>query len=192
MYPGNGIVTESVQTGQPLIYVSMGYRLAGFGFLPGKEVKKAGVGNLGVQDQLFALKWVNSYISRFGGDPKRVTIWGESAGSTSVSLQMITNGGKNGNPTGLFQAAVMNSGSPVSVGDIANANAQLVYDTVVKNAGCTGAKDTLQCLRGVSYATYKNASDSLPGLLDYQGLRAPYFPRVVSSSSFTWTEKRLR
>lgn len=51
LYDGNAIVERSVQMGTPVIFVSMNYRVSGFGFLASKEVKAAGVGNLGLQDR---------------------------------------------------------------------------------------------------------------------------------------------
>ena len=50
-FPGDSIVAHSVEMGQPVIYAAMNYRLGPFGFLGGKEVKEAGVGNLGLQDR---------------------------------------------------------------------------------------------------------------------------------------------
>ncbi|KAF8264823.1 Alpha/Beta hydrolase protein, partial [Lactarius quietus] len=120
-YDGTVVVNRSITLQQPVIYVSMNYRvsemdpLLAFGFLASKEVKDARVGNLGLWDQRLALHWVQKYIHAFGGDPSKVTIWGQSAGSISVSLQMVTNGG---NPEGLFRAAFMQSGSPLPTTDI--------------------------------------------------------------------------
>ncbi|KAF4597009.1 hypothetical protein EYR40_007459 [Pleurotus pulmonarius] len=64
----NGVVTVIIQ-----------YRLGIFGFLSGSQVKANGALNAGLLDQEFALKWVQQHISKFGGDPDRVTIWGQSA-----------------------------------------------------------------------------------------------------------------
>ncbi|KAH8831768.1 Alpha/Beta hydrolase protein [Flagelloscypha sp. PMI_526] len=172
-YPGATIVDKSIQLGTPIVYVSFNYRVTGFGFMPGKEIKAAGVGNLGLQDQRLALRWINKYIGQFGGDPTKVTIFGESAGAISVASQMITNGG---NTEGLFRAAFMMSGSPVPTGDIANG--QVYYDDVVKNTGCSGASDTLQCLRGVDYQDLKDAINKTPGLFAYQSLALAYLPRT--------------
>jgi hypothetical protein len=63
-------------------------------------VKSNGVLNAGILDQNFALQWVQKYISRFGGNPDRVTISGESAGAGSVMLHDIARGGTLG--TSLF------------------------------------------------------------------------------------------
>ena len=51
--PGEAVVAKSVETGQPVIWVAMNYRLNAFGFLGGKEVKEAGVGNIGLQDRKY-------------------------------------------------------------------------------------------------------------------------------------------
>ncbi|KAF9453334.1 alpha/beta-hydrolase [Macrolepiota fuliginosa MF-IS2] len=172
-YDGSGIVERSIRMGSPVVFVSMNYRLTGFGFLASKEVKNAGIGNLGLQDQRQALRWVQKYIAAFGGDPTKVTIWGESAGAISVSLHMIANGG---NTEGLFRAGVMQSGAPIPVGDIENG--QVYYDSIVADTGCSGSADTLQCLRTVPYGTLKAAIDKTPSISAYQALRLAWLPRA--------------
>ncbi|KAF9448568.1 carotenoid ester lipase precursor [Macrolepiota fuliginosa MF-IS2] len=173
LYDGSLIVSRSIILGTPIIYVSMNYRLTGFGFLASKEVKDAGIGNLGLQDQRQALRWVQKYIGAFGGDPSKVTIWGESAGAISISLHMLAN---NGNTEGLFRAAFMQSGSPLPVGDITNG--QALYDTIVAETGCSGTSDALDCLRSLPYDTLKAAIDKSPGIFDYQSLRLVWSPRA--------------
>ncbi|KAF7304595.1 Carboxylic ester hydrolase [Mycena chlorophos] len=74
MYDGTTIVERSISIGEPVIYVAMNYRLSAFGFLASSEVRAAGVGNLGLQDQRQALRWVQKYVGAFGGDPSKVTI----------------------------------------------------------------------------------------------------------------------
>lgn len=80
--------------------VSIQYRLGAFGFLSSDEVNRFGVTNAGIRDQTFALQWVQSYISLFGGNASQVTIAGESAGGGSVMLQAMAFGGNLG--TSLF------------------------------------------------------------------------------------------
>ncbi|KAH9970759.1 carotenoid ester lipase precursor [Lactifluus volemus] len=172
-YDGGSIVSRSLDLKQPVVYVSMNYRLSAFGFMPGKEVKNAKVGNLGLQDQRLALRWVQTYIAEFGGDPTKVTIWGESAGAISVALHMLTN---NGNQQGLFRGAIMQSGGPIPVGDIEHG--QQYYDLMVEKTGCKGSSDTLNCLREVPYNTFKKAMDESPNFFAYQGLVLAWLPRV--------------
>lgn len=172
-YDGAVIVDRSIEMREPVIFVSMNYRVSAFGFLPGKEVKNAKIGNLGLQDQRLALKWVQKYISEFGGDPSKVTIWGESAGAISVALHMLVN---KGDQEGLFRGAIMQSGGPIPVGDIEHG--QEYYDTLVKNAACDKSPDTLECLRNVPYARLKYAIDVAPDFFAYQGLALAFLPRV--------------
>lgn len=70
------------------------YRLGAFGFLASEDVHKHGKTNAGLLDMRFALEWVQSHISKFGGDPTRVTIGGESAGAGAVMLQAMAYGGR--------------------------------------------------------------------------------------------------
>jgi len=104
LYPGEAVVNRSLALGEPVIYVSANYRLNAFGFLAGKEVKDRGLTNVGLRDQRFALQWVQQNIAAFGGNPKKVTIWGESAGSISVGLHMLLD---KGDTCGLFSGAIM-------------------------------------------------------------------------------------
>ena len=76
------------------ISVIIQYRLGAFGFLSSEDVKQNGQVNAGLLDQRFALRWVQAHIRKFGGDPKKVTVAGESAGAGSVMLQAMAYGGK--------------------------------------------------------------------------------------------------
>lgn len=173
MYDGTSIVARSIALNQPVIYVSMNYRVSGFGFLASKEVQEAAVGNLGLHDQREALRWIQKYITAFGGDPTKVTIWGESAGAISAAMHMIA---YDGDTQGLFRAAFMQSGSPIPVGDLEGG--QKYYDDVVVQTGCSDSADTLSCLRTVSYATLKAAIDNSPFIFDYQSLVLAWLPRA--------------
>lgn len=131
MYDGTGLVAESVAQGKPIVFVAVNYRVGGFGFLPGKEVLADGSSNLGLLDQRLGLKWVADNIAAFGGDPDKVTIWGESAGAISVMDQMMLYNGDHtykGKP--LFRAGIMNSGSVIPADPVDCPKGQLIYDTV--------------------------------------------------------------
>jgi para-nitrobenzyl esterase len=110
-----GATSEPRQDGEHLahkgvVVVSMNYRLGILGFLVlpalAAESPEHAAGNYGLLDQLAALQWVGRNIQRFGGDPDRVTIFGESAGSESVSAQMASPLAQ-----GLFARAIGESGA---------------------------------------------------------------------------------
>lgn len=90
---------------QGVVVVTFNYRLGPMGFLTHPAVE-SGAANLGIADQQAALKWVQSNIAAFGGDPKKVTLFGESAGSMSVCVHLASPASK-----GLFHRAVMQSGA---------------------------------------------------------------------------------
>ncbi|OCK98268.1 putative extracellular lipase [Cenococcum geophilum 1.58] len=177
-YDGASLVADSITQGKPIIFVGVNYRVGGFGFLPGSEILADGSANLGLLDQRLGLKWVADNIEAFGGDPEKVTIWGESAGAISVFDQMALYDGDNTyNGKALFRGGIMNSGSIVPADTVDCPKGQGVYDTVVRNAGCASASDTLECLRGVDYTTYLDAANSVPGILGYNSAALSYLPR---------------
>ena len=116
-----------------VVLVSMNYRIGVFGFFADPRLRSEGrlSSNFGIQDQIAALQWVKANITSFGGDPANVTVFGESAGSQSVSILM-------GSPLakGLFQKAIGESGSSLQhlpgVGELALRGAAY--------AGALGAK----------------------------------------------------
>lgn len=103
-YDGESMATKGI------VSITINYRLGLFGFFAHPELTKESPhhssGNYGVFDQNAALQWVQQNIAAFGGDPKRVTIAGESAGSVSVSAQMASPLSKS-----LFAGAIGESGS---------------------------------------------------------------------------------
>lgn len=91
-----------------VVLVSVAYRLGAFGFLAHPELSAesgTGSGNYGLQDMIAGLQWVKANIAKFGGDPGRVTIFGESAGGIAVSMLAASPPAK-----GLFQRAISESG----------------------------------------------------------------------------------
>ncbi|XP_046878952.1 cAMP-regulated D2 protein [Hypomesus transpacificus] len=114
------------------VVVSLEYRLGAFGFLvSGKDPKTSASGNYGILDQQAALLWVQRNIALFGGDPSKVTIFGESAGAQSVSLHLMIQSSKP-----LFKQAVFQS-LPFSIPLKTRHDALKLGKDFAKQANCT-------------------------------------------------------
>ncbi|KAL7652289.1 hypothetical protein ACMYSQ_009585 [Aspergillus niger] len=150
------IVRQGALNDKPVLGVSINYRVAAFGFLDSVEVMESGNTNLGLRDQRVAMHWVKQNIKAFGGDPDKITIWGESAGAYSVGAHLVTNDGDN---EGLFRAAIMESGNAVGPPYNGTDWYQPMYDQIVNATNCTTSSNTLQCLREVPFSTIYTAAD---------------------------------
>lgn len=102
LYDGATLAREGV------VVVNLNYRIGVLGFLAhpqlAAESPRRTSGNYGLLDQIAALQWIHDNIAAFGGDPKRVTIFGESAGAVSVAMLLVSPRAK-----GLFQTAILQS-----------------------------------------------------------------------------------
>jgi para-nitrobenzyl esterase len=117
---GLGSGSQAAFDGQALaregiVVVTINYRLGALGFLALRETlrRHGTTGNWGLLDQIKALEWVRDNIAAFGGDPGKVTIGGESAGSFSVSALIVSPLAK-----GLFRGAIMESGTVLALGQL--------------------------------------------------------------------------
>ncbi len=165
-----------------VVVVTINYRLGPLGFLVhpllSRESPQGTSGNYALLDQIAALKWVQKNIAAFGGNPDQVTIFGQSAGSRSVSLLMIS-------PlsTGLFQRAIAESGGPIigseylSVGFNGDmANVAKMGQKLAAKLGCDKSEDALAALRAKSAQEIVTAADCKTDLFDDEALFfAPVF-----------------
>ncbi|KAL2866133.1 Alpha/Beta hydrolase protein [Aspergillus lucknowensis] len=110
IYDGRLLAAASSDLSSPTIVVTVNYRLGVYGFLAGHDIKaynaahgETGTGNYGVWDQILALRWIQRHIASFGGDPARVTLFGQSAGAVSVSAHLLRD-------EALFSSAILQSG----------------------------------------------------------------------------------
>jgi para-nitrobenzyl esterase len=164
---GGGLINGSSTPYNPerlvkrgVIVVTINYRLGYLGFFAQSAIDAEGHlnGNYGLMDQQFALGWVRRNIASFGGDPDRVTIFGESAGGQSVYAQLAS-------PlaAGMFRGAISESGSYVEFQDyFSNIVTVVVGETqgttavpsgaaIADSVGCTN--QTASCLRAVPAST---------------------------------------
>ncbi|KAF7349008.1 Carboxylic ester hydrolase [Mycena venus] len=144
------------QSNRGVVVVIIQYRLGVFGFLAGEEVKKNGALNAGLLDQDYALRWVNKHISKFGGDPSKVVIWGESAGAGSVLQHIVANEGQT--KPQLFRGAITNSAYFGSQYNYNDRIPELIYREVVEQTNCSAASDSLACLRSVDVNALETAN----------------------------------
>jgi para-nitrobenzyl esterase len=162
---GGGDYSLLANSGHDVV-VSMNYRLGIFGFLADKAFGPHS-GDYGLQDQQFALRWVQQNIAQFGGDPNNVTIYGESAGGSSV-CDMIAS------PTaaGLFERGISVSGeyntllgSPTSLESQdcksllpTRAQADAAGKNFATSVGCTNQQQAAACLRALTPAQVEAAA----------------------------------
>lgn len=151
-----------------IVVVSINYRLGVLGFLYLAEIggpDLAPSGNLGLLDQVAALKWVRENILRFGGDPENVTVFGESAGSMSISALLATPAA-----SGLFRRAIAESGVSNTLRSAHYAAS--VTDDFMTYAGVQGVEG----LRGLSMEEMVQAEE---GYLNEQFISDLFFGPVI-------------
>lgn len=161
-YNNAALVPYSAVTDQPVILVTINYRLGIWGFGYGKEIAAAGAANLGQRDQILALQWVQKHIRKFGGCKKKVTVFGQSAGAISIA-NLLLNPQQN-----LFRGAIMQSGasSTAPIGPTGTTY-QGAYDALVAAAGCNGTSSSLACLGKLDQNALLNAQNTMKGQFQY-------------------------
>lgn len=135
--------------------------------------------SIGLQDQRLALEWVADNIAAFGGDPSKVTIFGESSGAISTSFQVLAFDGDNtykGKP--LFYAAIMESGNPTPVQGADSVSGQRSYDIIAHATNCYGNSTPIACLRDVPFDQMLAATNLLPNIFSYRSVALPFLPRT--------------
>ncbi|RUO96034.1 Alpha/Beta hydrolase protein, partial [Jimgerdemannia flammicorona] len=142
LYDATNLVSEFGR----VIVVTIQYRLGVFGFLAAHELvsetTEGIAGNYGLLDQKTAIEWVHKHIVHFGGDPSRITIWGQSAGASSVHYHLHLL------PPGLIRRAIISSSPIMAPPPLQNARPQ--FERLCAALGIeTERKDTMEKLRNV-------------------------------------------
>ncbi|KAK5873597.1 hypothetical protein PBY51_018625 [Eleginops maclovinus] len=159
--------TEKLAVDTQIVYVSFNYRLNAFGFMALNMLREGSPsntsGNYGFMDQIAALKWVQKNIQVFGGDPEKVTIFGQSSGGTSVWTMMMSPLAK-----GLFRAAVDMSGSYVYKATLEQAesdNLLFLQKTDCSDLSCLRRLPVTDVLKAIPWQEFPSwAADDLTDL----------------------------
>ncbi|KAF7274594.1 hypothetical protein GWI33_012721 [Rhynchophorus ferrugineus] len=160
---GSGRYTGNLHGASPgyiidnqLIMVSINYRLGPFGFLSTGD--KVIPGNAGLKDQTLALKWVQKNIAFFGGDPDKVTLFGQSAGGASIGYLILSPSAAR-----LFRAAILESGTPLCPWAYQRNQTEITYKTASfidqRFNHQRDAQELLTFLQKVDAKTIDNASN---------------------------------
>ena len=159
-YEGHNFVAENPD----IILVTIAYRVGIFGFLHLSHLTDGGdypdAQNLGLMDQMMALKWVHENIAGFGGDPENVTIWGESAGGASCTLLPLIEGSHL-----YFKRVIAQSGSPMQTRSPEQAIA--CTNQVMEALGCKTVGDLLK----VEAERLVDTAGNLFGIYQVLGIR---------------------
>ncbi|KAH8556307.1 Alpha/Beta hydrolase protein [Umbelopsis sp. PMI_123] len=176
---------QSVNVQTPIIAVSVNYRIGPLGFFTSSEMQQAGDLNVGLKDLVLALRWIQDNISAFGGDPTKVTIWGQSAGAEAVANLLTAYGGTL---NGLFRGAIMESGSNVRLPHnyLPISTWQSQYSDFLSYTGCTDASDPLECIRSVAIDKILHFFDTSNHLTSHE-----YYPVVDGDFIQDWPKNLL-
>ncbi|XP_042209759.1 venom carboxylesterase-6-like isoform X1 [Homarus americanus] len=170
-YPSLPLLTKDI------ILVVVQYRLGVLGFLSTEDLVLPG--NLGLKDQLLALRWVQDNIGKLGGDSNKVTIFGESAGAASAHMHVLSPKAK-----GLFNRAILQSGSSLSPWALMD-NHKQVAAKLGDLLGCSAADSLpsaidsyqlLSCLQQLPVD--KLIFPPIPDPVGWNGWQTVFLPRV--------------
>ena len=173
IYRMQGIIDENV------ILVAMNYRLHALGFLSfGSDLVS---GNMGLKDQQLAIQWVKNNIEHFGGDPEKITIFGESAGGVSVQAHVLSPYNKD-----MLSGAIAQSGSVLYLNIQPQGSELKTARNVAETLGCpaTLEQSTLDCLQEVDIrSVLGNITDPEEAQVDPSIELKYFFGPVIDSYS---------
>ncbi|CAK7204981.1 hypothetical protein SEUCBS139899_007744 [Sporothrix eucalyptigena] len=201
MWDPSRLVLRALQNGTPIIAVNVTYRLNIFGFGASSDILAAqnptttGGLNFGIRDQKVALGWIARNIGAFGGDPERITLGGQSAGSVSTHMHLREATCSSGSPfrkAPLFRRALLHSGALGTLGPSSLANREpgwkRMYESLfgVGSFEASSAKERVARLREVPASLLLKASelvhnDVFPVVSD--GVTASELPSSLDAAS---------
>ncbi|XP_023236338.1 acetylcholinesterase-1-like [Centruroides sculpturatus] len=189
IYPGSfviGSASDELSDGEVIaavgnvIVISIAYRLGPFGFFHFDEEEAPG--NMGMMDQVLAVKWVHNNIKEFGGDPNKVILFGQSSGGISIANHLVS-------PLmeGLYQRVIIQSLSKLSDNQIFTSinisNNRDISKIIATNVGCANdnSKEAVACMRQLESSdivlAMEDYMNSIPiGISLLPEINSPYLP----------------
>ncbi|GAB3378642.1 carboxylesterase family protein [Spongiibacter taiwanensis] len=165
---------------QDVVVVSLNYRLSYLGFLQTDDLEGSGVpGNQGLLDMVAALQWVQENIRAFGGDPQRVTVFGESGGGVATCLLLAS-------PLteGLMHRVILQSGVCEALGALSAEEAKAQQQKFLSTIGCSDAASPIDCARSLSPEEIEDRGITPSNLLTSSSESFSYFPKPVIDQHF--------
>lgn len=164
------LVRHSERLGRPIVVVTFNYRVGIFGWLnhPDFATPEEGqaFGNYGLHDQLFFFRWLQQNVAEFRGDPKNITVMGNSAGAFSIAALMTRNRGER-NEEMLFKRAIFESGAPCTMSWRSSSSHFPYYDKLLALAGCSP-----RASRSEKVAALRNLTSQQ--LMEFEGANFPF------------------
>ncbi|THU84529.1 alpha/beta-hydrolase [Dendrothele bispora CBS 962.96] len=177
-YDGTPLVTRSITRGAPTIVVSANSRMGPLGFPRGEDVTRkfeegSPILNLGLEDNVAAIEWVKQHIEAFGGDPDKITVFGESAGAVSLEILIL-----NDRIRGLAKGVIMESTGGIPFVSPSNPQANDVWNNFIAAVPSCRNKpeNTVDCLRTVTTPDIIQAYNTAGLLFNTSG--ADWFPVI--------------
>lgn len=152
------LMQRSSEIGTPFIFIAANYRLGPYGFLASGTMSPQDM-NAGLSDQQEAFRFIKANARAIGADPDRITIWGQSAGASSVGYHWLFSSPRER----LFSAVIMDSGGPTQYPQAHPASFDLstgAFSQLATLAGCNG-RSSITCLRTLPFVQLFNATNAL-------------------------------
>ena len=160
-YDGASMAERAAALGNPVVVVTLDYRLGAFGFMGGSAMRardpNGSTGNYGIQDQRAAISWVRANAAAFGGDGGAVTLFGQSAGAGSIANHYVQPAS-----FGLFERAIAESGAFARWNAMPRAVGEGQYEYLAAELGCLPASDQVVCLVSKPWTDVQHAASTVP------------------------------
>jgi para-nitrobenzyl esterase len=176
LYEGDDLAKDA-----NVVVISINYRLGALGGLALEELRDedplGAMGNMGLLDQIEALRWIKANAAAFGGDPENITVFGESAGAMSTCALLAAPLADD-----LFHKAIIQSGAchlnRLAQDHAFGGNAITTSENVANHLGCEAGPERLACLRAANVQDLVDATNMFDLFTDMLGIQVPAGPTI--------------